>query len=43
MQPVVDAMLKSAETGKRGAGKIVISRVAEAIRIATDERAEAAV
>jgi nitrogen regulatory protein P-II 1 len=36
----VDAILKSAKTGKIGDGKIFLSRVEEAIRIRNDERGE---
>ncbi len=39
----VDAIIKSAKTGKIGDGKIFVSHVEEAIRIRTDERGEAAV
>ena len=36
----LDAILKSAKTGKIGDGKIFLSRVEEAIRIRNDERGE---
>lgn len=36
----VDAILKSAKTGKIGDGKIFLSRVEEAIRIRNEERGE---
>jgi nitrogen regulatory protein P-II 1 len=36
----VDAILKSARTGKIGDGKIFLSRVDDAIRIRNDERGE---
>jgi nitrogen regulatory protein P-II 1 len=39
----VQAILKSAKTGKIGDGKIFVSTVEEAIRIRTDERGESAV
>jgi nitrogen regulatory protein P-II 1 len=38
----VDAILKSAKTGKIGDGKIFLSRVEEAIRIRNEERGESA-
>jgi nitrogen regulatory protein P-II 1 len=38
----VDAILKSAKTGKIGDGKIFLSRVDEAIRIRNEERGESA-
>jgi len=37
---VVDTILKTAKTGKIGDGKIFLSRVEEAIRIAMKERGE---
>jgi nitrogen regulatory protein P-II 1 len=37
---VVEAILKSAKTGKIGDGKIFLSRVEEAIRIRNEERGE---
>ncbi len=42
-QPAVDAIIKSARTGKIGDGKVFISTVEEAIRIRTDERGEKAI
>lgn len=39
----VQAIVKSARTGKIGDGKVFVSAVEEAIRIRTDERGEAAV
>jgi len=38
----VEAILKSAKTGKIGDGKIFLTRVEEAIRIRNEERGEAA-
>jgi len=38
----VEAILKSAKTGKIGDGKIFLSRVEEAIRIRNEERGESA-
>jgi nitrogen regulatory protein P-II 1 len=38
----VDAIQKSAKTGKIGDGKIFLSRVEEAIRIRNEERGESA-
>jgi len=38
----VDAILKSAKTGKIGDGKIFLTRVEEAIRIRNEERGEIA-
>jgi nitrogen regulatory protein P-II 1 len=40
---VVDAIVKSAKTGKIGDGKVFVIPVEQAIRIRTDERGEAAV
>ncbi len=37
---VVEAILKTAKTGKIGDGKIFLSRIDEAIRIRNDERGE---
>ncbi len=37
---VVEAILKSAKTGKIGDGKIFLSRIEEAIRIRNEERGE---
>jgi nitrogen regulatory protein P-II 1 len=39
----VDAIVKSAKTGKIGDGKVFILPLEEIIRIRTDERGEAAV
>jgi nitrogen regulatory protein PII len=39
----VQAIVKSARTGKIGDGKVFVSAVEEAVRIRTDERGEAAV
>lgn len=39
----VQAIVKSARTGKIGDGKVFVSSIEEAIRIRTDERGEAAV
>jgi nitrogen regulatory protein P-II 1 len=39
----VDAILKSAKTGKIGDGKIFVSPVEQAIRIRTEEKGEKAV
>jgi len=39
----VDAIVKSARTGKIGDGKVFVSPVEEAIRIRTDEKGEKAV
>jgi nitrogen regulatory protein P-II 1 len=41
--PAVEAIVKSAKTGKIGDGKIFVSRVEEAIRIRTEEKGEQAV
>ncbi len=40
---ILDAIVKSAKTGKIGDGKIFVSDVEEAIRIRTEERGEKAV
>lgn len=37
-QRVVDAILRSARTGKIGDGKVFVSEVEQAVRIRTDER-----
>ena len=42
-QQVVDAIEKSAKTGRIGDGKIFVSPVEEAVRIRTGERAEEAI
>jgi nitrogen regulatory protein P-II 1 len=43
VQAVVDAVEKSAKTGRIGDGKIFVSGVEEAVRIRTGERAEEAI
>ena len=43
VQPVVDAIVHAARTGKIGDGKVFVFPVEEAIRIRTDERGENAV
>lgn len=43
VQPAVDAILKSAKTGKIGDGKIFVSEIEEAYRIRTDERGDKAI
>lgn len=40
---VIDAISKSAKTGKIGDGKIFVLSVEEAVRIRTDERGQAAI
>jgi len=42
-QQVIDAIEKSAKTGRIGDGKIFVSSVEEAVRIRTGERAEEAI
>jgi nitrogen regulatory protein P-II 1 len=42
-QQVIDAIEKSAKTGRIGDGKIFVSPVEEAVRIRTGERAEEAI
>ncbi len=42
-EPAVNAILKSAKTGKIGDGKIFVSNVEEAIRIRTEEKGDKAV
>ncbi|HEX7668303.1 MAG TPA: P-II family nitrogen regulator [Polyangiaceae bacterium] len=42
-QQVIDAIEKSAKTGRIGDGKIFVSAVEEAVRIRTGERAEEAI
>jgi nitrogen regulatory protein P-II 1 len=42
-QQVIDAIEKSAKTGRIGDGKIFVSNVEEAVRIRTGERAEEAI
>ena len=43
VDPAVQAIVKSARTGKIGDGKVFVSAIEEAVRIRTDERGEAAV
>ena len=43
VQPAIDAVSKSAKTGKIGDGKIFVMNVEEAVRIRTDERGDKAV
>jgi nitrogen regulatory protein PII len=43
LDEAVNAIIKSARTGKIGDGKVFVSKVEEAIRIRTEERGEAAV
>ena len=43
VDPAVDAIVKSARTGKIGDGKIFVSTVDEAVRIRTEEKGEQAV
>jgi len=40
---VVNAIVKSAKTGKIGDGKVFVSNVEEAVRIRTDERGDLAI
>jgi nitrogen regulatory protein P-II 1 len=42
VDPVIDAIIKSASTGKSGDGKIFLYKVEEAIRIRSQERGAAA-
>ena len=42
-QTAVDAIMRSAKTGKIGDGKVFVSTVEEVYRIRTDERGEAAI
>jgi nitrogen regulatory protein P-II 1 len=42
-QQVIDAVEKSAKTGRIGDGKIFVSSIDEAVRIRTGERAEEAI
>jgi len=42
VDPAIDAILKTARTGKIGDGKIFLSGVEEAIRIRNDDRGESA-
>jgi len=43
VNPAVDAILKTAKTGKIGDGKIFVSSIEEAIRIRTEERGDQAI
>jgi nitrogen regulatory protein P-II 1 len=43
MQPVLDAIIRSAQTGQVGDGKIFVTDLAEAIRIRTGETGEIAI
>jgi nitrogen regulatory protein P-II 1 len=43
VKPIIDAVLKSANTGKVGDGKIFVSTIDEAVRIRTGETGETAV
>jgi len=38
VEPVLDAIVKAARTGKIGDGKVFVSRIVEAIRIRTEEK-----
>ena len=40
---VVEAIVESARTGESGDGKIFIERIADAVRIRTSERGDAAI
>lgn len=42
-ETAIDAILKTARTGRIGDGKIFVSRIEDAIRIRNDERGESAV
>ncbi len=42
-EAAVDAIIKSAKTGKIGDGKIFVSTIQEAIRIRTEERGDSAI
>lgn len=42
-EAIVDAIVESAHTGESGDGKIFVQRVADAVRIRTEERGDAAV
>jgi nitrogen regulatory protein P-II 1 len=42
-EPIVQAIVESARTGEHGDGKIFLERIADAVRIRTEERGEAAV
>lgn len=43
VEPVVDAVLKTARTGKFGDGKVFITELHDAVRIRTGERGELAI
>src|ERR1700761_1429639 len=43
VEPVLDAIIKSARTGKIGDGKVFVSRIIDAIRIRTEEKGPLAV
>ena len=43
VESAVNAIVKSAKTGKIGDGKVFVSNVEQAVRIRTDEKGEAAV
>ncbi len=43
VEPAVDAIMKTAKTGKFGDGKIFVSNLEEVIRIRTGERGEQAI
>ena len=43
VDPVIDAIAKSAQTGKVGDGKIFVSDLAQVVRIRTGERNEGAI
>ena len=42
-EPIVQAIIESAHTGEHGDGKIFIEKIADAMRIRTQERGEAAI
>ena len=43
VEPVIDIIARTARTGRVGDGKIFVCEVADAIRISTGERGEAAI
>jgi len=43
VEPVLDAIVKAARTGKIGDGKVFVSRILDAIRIRTEEKGPLAV
>jgi nitrogen regulatory protein P-II 1 len=43
IEPAIEAIVKSARTGKIGDGKVFVSTIDEAVRIRTEEKGEAAV